>query len=1227
MESLTSALTLAWTQEQVAQLVVEAGLRVTGATASVLVWPGAHNPIAGAYAGDVPVAWIQFSAAESGPAATALTYQTSQYFEDATAVARTYPALIDEGVGAVAAVPLLSGAQPLGALVLIRTDAHAFTPGERAALSIVAGQGALALERAQLLASRLEHQTHNDALDAFARLTEAVGGNTEPDVLIDLAQAVLRITQPDLTVSCFELRGDRWFVQHILPTVPDGPRLALQHGLPADTPAFAQATVHGLPVFLDSWDADQQRVPGSETYFKCAFAPYFRAGQPVAMLNLASQVPGSWTSQQRSLFGAVWRVLGIALERAEQATQLERQEALDAFVAFAEQSTTVTDVYDLAQQAVRVLRTTLGDVSAAYFDLDGDMWHVRAWSEDFTPEILTVLHAGIPADAPSYARARHSREPVFVAEWDANREHVAQTEAYGAGAFFACSVGSEVHGLLAMGTQRTSDWSERDRAVFQAVGRSLTLALERSAQARALEEERAALAAFARFTETSSDATDALTLAANARDVLRSVLGDVHVTYYELTPHGWAAQLLSGELEGDLPVFMPPFHEGHPVFLDGQDGPHSSGTPHDTAAALALYPYSRRGEPHALLSAWQPQRRAWSERERNVFLSVGRSLYLGFERLEQTAQLAAQNAELEARSRALEGFADLTRDLTLSDDPYLLTQRAQQVVLSLLPSGYALYFEPEGERWVRRAQTGELGSDALQAVAEAGLPYHDALNLLRPFTTLEPYYQDQYDKAADRLDDLVAHLGASATLPVMVAGHPVGVFAVVLFGERRVWTAADRAVLDSVVHALGLALERSQATRQLREERAALEAFTAFTEAAGTQTDVLALSRQAFDVLRTRFSDTSTAVYHEVIGDHFYARSWSEDIDGQDDLLATLQGGTPLTAPLFAEAMRTGEAAFTAHWNPEREQIAHTEAYGAAAVYPLRVGGQIHAFLSLGLRRQRTWMDRDAAVLQAVGRGLTLALERADLAEQLRRHNLDLGRANRELLSANEELEAFAYSASHDLRTPVRHVKGFSELTRRALHRGNIESALAHLHVIETASERMSAMIDALLQLARSAGAPLSPGPVDLGRLVVTAQQDVAAEVVGRDIEWLVHPLPTVQGDAVTLQQVMTNFVSNAVKFTSTVPHTMIEVWAEQGLAEVTVYVRDNGVGFDARYASRLFGAFQRLHNEREFSGTGIGLATVRRIILRHGGQVHAEGHRGQGATFAFSLPHKPPPH
>ena len=232
-----------------------------------------------------------------------------------------------------------------------------------------------------------------------------------------------------------------------------------------------------------------------------------------------------------------------------------------------------------------------------------------------------------------------------------------------------------------------------------------------------------------------------------------------------------------------------------------------------------------------------------------------------------------------------------------------------------------------------------------------------------------------------------------------------------------------------------------------------------------------------------------------------------------------------------------------------------------------------------------------------------------------------LERLNGELTAANEELEAFSYSASHDLRTPVRHIKSFSQLARRAMTSQQGEAALGHMLVVERAAERMMTLIDGMLRLAHTTRRDLSFAPVELQELLKLALEDLAVELLDRQVVFSISPLPTVQGDRDSLQQVMTNLLSNAIKYTRMRSEARIEVWAEDQGNQITISVRDNGAGFNPQYQNRLFGLFQRLHSERDFEGTGVGLAIVRRVILRHRGSISSEGRPGEGATFSFSLP------
>lgn len=226
-----------------------------------------------------------------------------------------------------------------------------------------------------------------------------------------------------------------------------------------------------------------------------------------------------------------------------------------------------------------------------------------------------------------------------------------------------------------------------------------------------------------------------------------------------------------------------------------------------------------------------------------------------------------------------------------------------------------------------------------------------------------------------------------------------------------------------------------------------------------------------------------------------------------------------------------------------------------------------------------------------------------------------------ELEAANKELEAFSYSVSHDLRAPLRHIDGFSEMLVRTAGPNLSQSNRDLLKVISDSSKQMGQLIDDLLTFSRTARSELKLVPVEMNCLVKHTLDEMAPEIGERKVSWKIAALPPVQADPVTLRQVMINLICNALKYSSKRPESKIEIGAKDGRRETTFFVRDNGVGFDPRYSSKLFGVFQRLHSAAEFQGTGIGLAIVRRIIARHGGKTWADGTIDKGATFYFSLP------
>lgn len=236
-----------------------------------------------------------------------------------------------------------------------------------------------------------------------------------------------------------------------------------------------------------------------------------------------------------------------------------------------------------------------------------------------------------------------------------------------------------------------------------------------------------------------------------------------------------------------------------------------------------------------------------------------------------------------------------------------------------------------------------------------------------------------------------------------------------------------------------------------------------------------------------------------------------------------------------------------------------------------------------------------------------------------------------QLEAANHELESFSYSVSHDLRAPLRHIDGFAELLRKESGSGLSASGQRFLDIISKSAKRMGVLIDDLLVFSRMGRTEMRQTTVDTGALVKECLEDLADDLKDREIEWTIDPLPEVVGDRALLKQVWINLLSNAVKYSRQRQPAKIEVHSQPSPAnEWEFSVRDNGAGFDMRYADKLFGVFQRLHHSDEFEGTGVGLANVQRIVRRHGGRVWAEGQVNAGATFSFSLPKKlmptPPP-
>jgi light-regulated signal transduction histidine kinase (bacteriophytochrome) len=247
--------------------------------------------------------------------------------------------------------------------------------------------------------------------------------------------------------------------------------------------------------------------------------------------------------------------------------------------------------------------------------------------------------------------------------------------------------------------------------------------------------------------------------------------------------------------------------------------------------------------------------------------------------------------------------------------------------------------------------------------------------------------------------------------------------------------------------------------------------------------------------------------------------------------------------------------------------------------------------------------------------------ERKRWEQEITKLNDELGKRSAQLEASNKELEAFAYSISHDLRAPLRHMAGFTELLKKSAAATLNEKSVRYVGMILESAKRMGSLIDDLLAFSRIGRAEAHRTTVNLDQLVQEALAEVRQDTGAREIVWTIAPLPALYGDRSMLRLVLVNLLANAVKFTRTRARAEIEIGCqEQRKNQVVLFVRDNGVGFDMKYVNKLFGVFQRLHSAETFEGTGIGLATVQRVVHRHGGRIWAEGIVDQGATFYFSL-------
>ena len=425
--------------------------------------------------------------------------------------------------------------------------------------------------------------------------------------------------------------------------------------------------------------------------------------------------------------------------------------------------------------------------------------------------------------------------------------------------------------------------------------------------------------------------------------------------------------------------------------------------------------------------------------------------------------------------------------------------------------------------------------------------------------------------------------------------------------------------------------ERERARQRLALAQRLFAALSEVNEAIVRVRERDALFREVcrIAVERLEFLVASVALVdaaREQVVPHVYAGPAAEVLR---DYRFPLDPAAPLSGTVTASAVRTRRAAVAndvesdparAAARPIRERIGSK----STAAFPLFEGGEVVGALTVHAATKDFFDAPVVELLTRMADDISFALdklaEQGQLAALTRELEDRVRRRTVELEAANQELEAFSYSVSHDLRAPVRHIDGFAQLLEQELKSPG-EKAARYLATIAAAAKKMGALIDDLLQLSRTGRQPLSLRRVELGALVRELVHEAGQEIGAREVAWTVGELPAVLGDRALLRIVLQNLLANAVKYSRARPLARIAVQARAapgGTAEISV--RDNGVGFDPRFKDKLFGVFQRLHRDEEFEGTGIGLATARRILHRHGQRIWGEGLPGEGATFTFTM-------
>lgn len=470
--------------------------------------------------------------------------------------------------------------------------------------------------------------------------------------------------------------------------------------------------------------------------------------------------------------------------------------------------------------------------------------------------------------------------------------------------------------------------------------------------------------------------------------------------------------------------------------------------------------------------------------------------------------------------------------------------------------------------------------------------------------------------------------------PLTVQGEIIGVLVVQTYDPAIRYDEEDRDVLVFVSAQVGTALKRVEAEAErarlleaLQYRNTQLRTAADVSKSALAYLDPQELVREAVHIVKDRFG-------------FYYAGLFLKDEAGK---VAVLQAGTgevgqqmtrqghrlPIEdTSMVGSCILHSVARIADDVQKERVRFANPQLPDTRSEMALPLISQSQGCIG-ALTVQSTeagaFTEEDIAVLQTIADHLAIAIENARLHDEIRQHAVELearvAERTDELVATNRELASFSYSVSHDLRSPLRSIDGFSQALLEDYSDVLDAAGRDYLERVRNATQRMGHLIDDLLKLSRLTREELHRADVNLSELAAEVIADLRERQPDRKVRVHLQEQLQVVGDARLLRVALDNLLGNAWKFSTHREQTEIAFGMTEMEEQPTFYIRDNGVGFDMAYADKLFGAFQRLHSPDEFEGTGIGLATVQRIIHRHGGRIWAEGHVGTGATFYFTLP------